>query len=393
MNFQEYFNNKNLKKIPKQGLHYEQKTTPDLLWCVSLVILDITKNDRNLVFSDSEIRLSPLFDNLMQDYFSKPSQALAPGEYNKVSSYQLGLLSYAGILEKVRDRPKQYKITNLEALEYMSTNDLNASKFLTEYTEKFLNDNGLIVDFEKYKNNPTQANHLIAKDKYWLWAKINTKIRGTDRKHTYRVFNKMFNVYCYKHRIPGEDGSNITSGPCPYSFLIYNRKNFRDENMPSGMTRREYRESVLLDIDASGVVGAVLLQKVKADIKKKYNGISEIQEQEYNFTPEGGVHIHHMLPQHSNPEFVLFRENLIALTPGQHLSYAHIQGNTHRINAEFQKVCLKRKFENIKTSLKNGEDFYVLNKFIQVINSAFNLKLKETSSLDQIEPVFSNIYF
>ncbi|MCX6751914.1 MAG: hypothetical protein NTZ87_00185 [Candidatus Nomurabacteria bacterium] len=43
MDFQEYFQNKNLKKTPSQGLHYEQKTTPDLLWCVSLVILDITK--------------------------------------------------------------------------------------------------------------------------------------------------------------------------------------------------------------------------------------------------------------------------------------------------------------------------------------------------------------
>jgi hypothetical protein len=389
MDFQEYFQNKNLKKIPRQGLHYEQKTTPDLLWCVSLVILDVTKNDRNLVFSDNEIRLSPLFDNLMQDYFSKPSQTLAPGEYNKVSSYQLGLLSYAGILKKISDRPKQYKIENLEALEYMSTNDLNSSRFLTEYTEKFLEDNDLVTYFENYKNNPNQANHLIAKDKYWEWAKVNTKIRGTDRKHTYRVFNKIFNVYCYKHKIPGEDGSNVTSGPCPYSFLIYNRKNFRDENMPSGMTRREYLDSVLSDIDVGGVVGAVLLQKAKADIKKKYNGISEIQEQEYNFTPEGGVHVHHILPQHSHPQFAIFRENLIALTPGQHLSYAHVQGNTHRINSDFQKVCLKRKFENIKKSIKNGEDFYMLNKFIQVLNLTLNLQLSDTSTMSEINSALS----
>lgn len=391
MDFNKYFQSKDLTKTPKQGLHYEQKTTPDLLWCVSLVILDITKNDRNLVFSDNEIRLSPMFDNLMQDYFSKPSQALAPGEYNKVSSYQLGLLSYAGILEQVTNRPKKYKIINLEALEYMSVNDLNASKFLTEYTEKFLIDNGLISDFENYKNNPTQANHIIAKDKYWEWAKINTAIKGEDRKHTYRVFNKMFNVYCYKNRIPGEDGSNITTGPCPYSFLIYNRNNFRDENMPSGMTRREYTESVLSDIDAGGVVGVVLQQKAKADIKKKYNAISEIQEPEYNFTPEGGVHVHHMLPQNSHPQFAIFRENLIALTPGQHLSYAHVQGNTHRINPDFQKVCLKRKFENIKTSINNGESFYVLSNFVQVLNSALNLQLSETSTLDEIHLALSAI--
>lgn len=391
MDFKEYFQSRDLTKIPKQGLHYEQKTTPDLLWGVSLVILDITKDDRNLVFSDKEIRLSPLFDNLMQDYFSKPSQVLAPGEYNKVSSYQLGLLSYAGVLEQISGRPKKYQIRNLPALEYMSVNDLNASKFLTEYTEKFLLDNNLISYFENYKNNPTQANHLLAKDKYWEWAKINTDIKGSDRKHTYRVFNKIFNVYCYKHKIPGEDGSNITSGPCPYSFLIYNRKNFRDENMPSGMTRREYIKTMLSDIDNEGVVGVVLVQKAKADIRKRCNGISEIQQQDLGFIPDSGVHIHHILPQHSHSQFALYRENLIALTPGQHLSFAHIQGNTQRISADFQKVCLKIKFDHIKESINNGDGFYSLSQFIQVINSALNLQIDKTATLQEIDSIVSAI--
>ena len=94
------------------------------MWCVSHVILDVTKDDRNLVFSDKEIRLFPVFDNLMQDYFSKPPQHLAINEYNKVSSYQLGLLSYAGVIEQVSQRPEKYKINNLQALEYMAINDL-----------------------------------------------------------------------------------------------------------------------------------------------------------------------------------------------------------------------------------------------------------------------------
>ena len=391
MDFKTYFQSKDLRKNPKQGLHYEQKTTPDLLWCVSLVILDITNNERNLVFSDSDIRLSPVFDNLMQDYFSKPAQNLAENEYNKVSSYQLGLLVYSGILTQVNKRPKKYRIAELQALEYMAVNDLNASKFLTEYTEKFLADNALLPYFETYKNVLTQENHLLAKEGYWAWAKINTAVKGTDPRHSYRVFNKIFNVYCYKHRIPGEDGANITNGPCPYSFLIYNRKNFRDENKPAGMTRKVYTEKMLLDIDASGVVGAVLSQKVKAEIKRKYNGVSEIQDQAFGFIAESGVHVHHMLPQHSHPEFSLFRENLIALTPGQHLSLAHVQGNTQRINPDFQKVCLKRKFEHIKKSLHNGEDFYSLGKFIQVINSAFNLELSETSSMAEIATALSVI--
>lgn len=391
MNFEDYFQNRSLLKTPHLGVHYEQKTTPDLLWCVSHVILDVTKDDRNLVFSDKEIRLSPVFDNLMQDYFSKPPQHLAINEYNKVSSYQLGLLSYAGVIEQVSQRPKKYKINNLQALEYMAINDLNASKFLTEYTEKFLTDNRLISYFEHFKNNPTQPNYLVAKDKYWEWAKINTAIKGNNPTHTYRVFNKIFNVYCYKHRIPGEDGSNVTSGPCPYSFLIYNRTNFRDENMPSGITRREYREQVLADIDASGVVEVVLLQKVKYEIRKKYDGVSEIQEQDLGFVANSGVHIHHMLPQASHPEFSLSRENLIALTPGQHLSFAHVQGNTQRINPDFQKICLKRKFQHIRESINNGEDFYKLPQFVKVLNIALNVDLDDNSNLIDVDSVLATV--
>ena len=391
MDFKEYFSTKNLVKTPRSGVHYEQKTTPDLLWCVSHVILDITKNDHGLVFSDNDVRLSPVFDSLMQDYFSKPPQHLAKNEYNKVSSYQLGLLSYAGVLKQVSQRPKKYKINNLQALEYMAVNDLNASKFLTEYTEKFLIDNGFILYFEQFKDNPIQANYLVIKDKYWEWAKINTAIKGANPKHTYRVFNKIFNVYCYKHRIPGEGGSNVTNGPCPYSFLIYNRTNFRDENLPSGITRQEYRNKILSDIDASGVVEVVLLQKVKDEIRKKYNGTSEIQEQKLGFVADSGVHIHHILPQSSHPQFSLSRENLIALTPGQHLSFAHVQGNTQRINPDFQKVCLKRKFQHIKESIKNGEKFYTSSQFVKILNIALNLSLNEDAAITNIDSALAKI--
>ena len=43
--------------------------------------------------------------------------------------------------------------------------------------------------------------------------------------------------------------------------------------MPSGITRREYREQVLADIDASGVVEVVLLQKVKYEIRKSMTAL------------------------------------------------------------------------------------------------------------------------
>jgi hypothetical protein len=319
----------------------------------------------------------------MQDYFSKAPQENAENEYNKVSSYQLGLLSFAGILKIVDERPKKYQIENFEAIDFLSINDLNASKFLSEYTEKFLVDNGLISYFEQYKNTPNQDNHLRAKEAYWEWAKVNTGVRGDDRKHTYRVFNKIFNVYCNKHRIPGEDASNITSGPCPYSFLIYNRENFRDQDMPSGMTRQQYKEEVLSEIDSDGVV-ATLLKKAKDAVRARHGNDSEIKDANLGYEPNSGVHVHHILPQHSYSQFSLSRENLIALTPGQHFSRAHVEANTKTINSDFQKICLKQKFVAISESVKNDDGFYNLSEFIKILNICFGWNMSEASSLEEV---------
>ena len=71
MDFHEYFRTKSLTKTPRVGVHYEQKITPDLLWCVAHVVLDLTKENPDRIFTDNDVRESPVFNSLMQDYFSK----------------------------------------------------------------------------------------------------------------------------------------------------------------------------------------------------------------------------------------------------------------------------------------------------------------------------------
>lgn len=390
MDFKEYFGKTSLVKSPRVGIHYEQKITPDLIWCVSYVILDLIKDDSQKTFSDKDVRGSALFNSLMQDYFSKAPQKNAENEYNKVSSYQLGLLTFAGVLHQVSARPKKYKVNNVDILKYIAVNDLNASQFLCEYTDKFINDNGLSGPFNDYKQSPNQSNYLKIKEAYWNWAKVNTAIRGTDRKHTYRVLNKIFNVFCYKNRLPGEDASNIIDGPCPYSFLIYNRTNFRDKDMPTGMTRQQYQAEVLSDIDSGGVV-ETLLQKAKDAVKLRHGSDSEIKDPNFGYISGGGVHVHHILPRHSYPQFSLSKENLISLTPGQHLSFAHIEASTRSINPKFQIICLKTKLKEIKESVEGGDGFYDLKEFVKMLNASFNLKLKENSTVNEVESALQYI--
>lgn len=383
MDFKEYFRNKSLVKNVRAGIYFEQKTTPDLLWCVTHVILNIIKNAPDRVFTDKEIRESDIFNDLMRDYFSKAPQELAENEYNKVSSYQLDLLSFAGVLEQVSIRPKTYKAINIDVLQYIAVNDFNASKFLAEYTEKFIVDNGFKAVFDIYKSNPNQDNYERAKEAYWEWAQRNTAIRGSDRRHTYRVFNKLFNVFCYKNRLPGENRSRVITGPCPYSFLIYNRTNFRDMEMPTGMSRAQYRNDILENIEQVGIV-ETLLGKVKEAVRERHGNDSEIKDVHLGYTPNAGVHVHHIFPSHSYPQFSLSRENLIVLNPGQHLSLAHIKANTTKINRDFQIICLKQKLKDIEESVRSNDGFYNQNELINMVNTAFGLSISQDSSITEI---------
>lgn len=373
MNFHDYFSRINLKKSLRSGIHFEQKTTPDLLWCVALVILDVTKDSYYKAFSDNDVRDSKIFNDVMQDYFSKPPQPEAENEYNKVSSYQLGLLEYAEIIKRISERPRTYRVVSREALEFMAINDLNASKFLTEYTEKLLTDNGLWGAFERFLNSPTQDNYVDAKEKYWTWARTHTGVRTTNPQHSYRVYNKIFNVLAYKHRVPGQYHSRLIEGTCPYSYLIYNRDNFRDQDKPPGISRRAYEETVIRDIDDEGVV-STLLKKAKESMVRKYVD-SEITDPELGYQPNSGKHVHHILPVSSYPEFSLTRENLIVLTPGQHLSRAHVRANTHKVDPKYQAICLRVKLKHIMESEHKRENFYNYSSFIALINTLYDWHL------------------
>lgn len=385
MPLDQFFENINLEKTNQHpGTYFEQKTTPDLLWAVAQVILDVTKNDRNLIFKDQDIRSSSLFNSLMSEYFSKPEQREdTENEYNKVSSYQLGLLTFAGILEEIDSRPKKFKIKELEILKILAVNDLSALKFLSKYVEKFIFDNNLNETFERYKSSSNQENYNLAKDAFWDWARTHTRVRGDDRRHTYRVFNKIFNIYAHTNRVSGEYKARIVRGVCPYSFLVYNRSNFRDEEKPTDISRQNYAKQLQKQIDTEGVIHT-LVAKAKQAITLRHP-LSEVRGENLGYEENAGIHIHHILPESAYPQFSFFRENLISLTPGQHLSRAHPQGNTHRVNPEFQLVCLIAKISDIDTSIQRGDGFYRISNFIQMVDAKFNLNLPENTPADQIK--------
>lgn len=63
----------------------------------------------------------------------------------------------------------------------------------------------------------------------------------------------------------------------------------------------------------------------------------------------------------------MYIENLIALTPTQHFNYAHPDGNTQKINREYQQICLLAKTGIIREDIEqHDEPTYDFRKFLFV---------------------------
>jgi hypothetical protein len=153
-------------------------------------------------------------------------------------------------------------------------------------------------------------------------------------------------------------------------MLMYNRDNFRDiySVKPKELTRRQYAEQI--GYKPSSGLNSYMSQKAKR-LVRYFNdtfrdGRSEVFSERHN--ADLAVNIHHIFPEAEFPEICAYYENLIALTPTQHFSYAHPLGNTGRIDVQYQHVCLIAKVGVIKETLEdlNREQIYEFGRFMHV---------------------------
>lgn len=84
--------------------------------------------------------------------------------------------------------------------------------------------------------------------------------------------------------------------------------------------------------------------------------------------------MHHIFPKNNFPEISYFYENIIALTPNQHLSYAHPKNYTNQIDVKCQRIFLKEKAVRINENISNKEveTIYSFDNFVEVLNEGFN---------------------
>lgn len=372
-------------RVSGNGRWIDQKCAADVLTIVSDCIYNfyISKVSKQK-FTTSDIWHSEYAEINVEDVFRKPKvdSKKAKHEYDKFFQQPMELLAAANVLNKQKNRGQNiYSIANLEIIEYIALREKNALFFLKVYIEKTLRDSGIYYLFESFFKDQTSLNYLKMKKGFSNFTIQYTKINGIVECN--RIFIKVLNPLAYYNKSLGTERGYLSKHNITYDKLMYNRDNFRDiyAEKPKNLTRKEYIK--LHKIEPNSAYCTYQSNKAKHYLhlfNEKYRcGKSE----HFDDLAQGeATHIHHIFTKSQYPEICSYLENLIALTPSQHLTKAHPSGRTREISEMYQHMLLLSKNERIKENIMNDkiETIYNFKKFLYVLSVGF-----DNSNIFQIE--------
>lgn len=317
-----------------------------------------------------------LEDNLVREY-GKPSlqEESASNEYDKFISQNLNVLAYAGVLQSTRKGQKRlYRLAENDLLARIARSEDEARAFLIAYLEWTLKEFNWWANMQDYIDGPQTAEKMEQlKKNFTALMTQTTGIGGRSSSkpsvEANRVFAKVMNPLAYQYLVPGiEKGKISKTVPSRYE-LTYNRPNFRDAatGKPKRYTRKTYAESMAaeaLEVDYKNV-----MTKTKKSVRDYHKSISEVSD------PTGvkASHVHHIFPASNYKGLANLKENLIVLTPGQHLGEAHPGGNTSVVDPVYQRTCLNAKLNSIRISEQRNDGMYSYEKFAYVLETAWQI--------------------
>lgn len=359
---------------------YDQKVTYENLATVASAV-DVLINHRSRTsFTRFDLQDVASLNQAVVREYGKPAldSEDAKSEYDKFLSQNLNVLAFAGVLTSSAGRPRIYRISNAQVLSNLAGDETECRRFLIEYLHWVLKEFGWWNHFEKYtKSEFTNDDLQLIKSKFTTLL-INTMGLGTrgakdPGREAGRIFQKIFNLLAFQYDVPGTAGGRVmVTAPSKFD-LSYNRPNWRDQasKKPKNITRKEYDQS------REDAIGVQIPSNVRTAAMKKvrtyHNYVSEVLDS----SGVNASHVHHIFPQSQFKELADTLENLIALTPGQHLGEAHPHGNTQKIDPVFRRTCLFRKLESIKASVTAGDEMYSYERFAWVLHQGLGIEAPE----------------
>lgn len=358
----------------------DQKCTPDVLWSISDFIINYVDTIKE-EFTVRDIWNSEYAKETIDATFSKPNtdEKKAENEYDKFFSQPLNMLCYANVITDIsQTKSHLYRIENREVLDYIARNDMCSLKFIYMYNEKVMTDSGLIGNFNTFFEKQDKTSFNILKqsfiDLYHEWTPVKKDYEPK------RIFTKVINPLAYKFKKCGTEKGHLSKTLITKADLMYNQDNFRDvyKDKPKNVSRKEWLANNPQFSVKDGYFEQQMnhAKKVLRDFNIKYrNNISELTKFNSDWGKDDmpATQMHHIFPKSDYPDIKHYLENLIALTPNQHYSFAHPNNNTQYIDPAAQKILLIAKTASIKFNLlEENEKIYDFDNLRTVLYIGFN---------------------
>lgn len=356
------------------GRWIDQKCTMDVMCLVADCIVEYVSHSEDKCFTVNDIWYSDYTVENVQQIFSKPDPSeKASNEYDKYFGQPIKLLDAAGVIHGEKSgRGYVYTVVNQEMLEYISFRERNSYNFLCLYIEKVLRDSGVYHLFEYFFRMQDKNSFKDLKDGYTQFTIRNTPINGATECG--RIFTKVLNPLACKYKKCGTERGHISKDIITQDMLMYNQRNWRDvlSEKPKEMTRVDYE--VTLPKPDEDYMTTYRINRAKRNLRKFNDlyrgGKTEVFDERH--IKDLATQIHHIFPAADFPAIADFLENLIALTPTQHFSYAHPNNNTQYIDRDYQYLCLLAKTGSIRENILGGldqpliYDFYLYQTVLSV---------------------------
>ena len=379
----EFLNSRNYDvRISGNARWIDQKCTADVILIIADCILQHTGYNTETEFTVSDIWQDQYTKDNVEAIFLKPNldSNMANNEYDKYFSQPINLLEYSGALLDIGTNSRHnYKINNLELLEFIALRETNSLFFLTNYIRKVLQDSGIYDSFQNFFDNQTSNDFRQLKETFIDFTINHTRINKS--LECGRIFTKILNPLAFSLQKLGTRKGFLSSTPITLDELRYNRINWRDElsGKSKNITRQEYNEQQQ-QVDATSRYNGERAKRTVRRFNAQYhNSVSEVlQDTEL----VNATQIHHIFPESEFSSISDYIENLIALTPNQHISMAHPNNQTRYIDRDFQYICLLAKTKTIMNDLlgESRTETYNFDRYKTVLNTGLG-----TDDFDAIE--------
>lgn len=355
----------------------DQKCAADVVTAIADCIYNYELEHPNRIFTTPDIWHYEYAVENIEAVFKKPGveSAAAKNEYDKFFQQPMEMLSYARVLTKTKKGNRNfYQVNSMEVLEYIALREKNALYFLKTYIQKVLEDSGIYSYFQLFYMNQTKNTYHDVKKAFSDFTIAYTKIKGEVECN--RIFIKVLNPLSYFNNAKGTEKGRLSEQIITYDMLMYNRNNFRDvfADKPKGTARKVYAMTHPVEVNDA-------YYRYQSSKAKRFLRIFN-EQQRYAQTEhldgihinDKATHIHHIFPEAEFPEICFYIENLIALTPTQHLNYAHPNGRTQEIAEQYQHLLLISKADRIRENLTTdgAERIYDFYSFLFVLNVGFD---------------------